>query len=114
MTGARLAAHLEAAGLMQRARAEGGFATVLQKGDPERGSIILMIAEKGSHYACLERFLTPNGGYEWGRSGPDSEAELAEIQDFVTKKRRFDPDLWLIELDIADGERFVAETTEFS
>ncbi|MBB3764804.1 DUF1491 family protein [Sphingomicrobium lutaoense] len=114
MSGERLAAHLEAAGLMARAREAGGFATVLQKGDAERGSIVLMIAEKGRHYGCLERMLSPSGRYEWTRSGPDGEAELAEIQDFVAKKRRFDPDLWLIELDIADAERFVAETTEFS
>jgi hypothetical protein len=31
------------------------------------------------------------------------------LQDLIARRRRFDPDLWLIELDIASAERFAAE-----
>ena len=110
---ARLAAGVEAKALMRRIMADGGFATVLAKGDEERGSILLVIAEKGRHFSCLERQLQMDGAYQWARTGPGSESEMAEISQFLEKKRRGDPDLWLIELDIADGERFVAEMTEF-
>lgn len=109
-----MAAHVEAAALMRRAESEGGFATVLHKGDPQRGTIILLVAQKGQHFACLERLMAISGSYHWTVTGPDQKAEMAEIRDFVAKKRRFDPDLWLIELDIAAAERFVAEMTEFS
>ncbi len=34
-----------------------------------------------------------------------------EIADFLARRTRFDDDLWAIELDIADPERFIAETT---
>ena len=34
-----------------------------------------------------------------------------EIADFLAKRARFDEDLWAIELDIAEPERFIAETT---
>ena len=34
-----------------------------------------------------------------------------KFRDFLAKRTRFDPDLWAIELDIADPERFIAETT---
>ena len=34
-----------------------------------------------------------------------------EIADFLARRARFDEDLWAIELDIADAERFIAETT---
>ena len=110
---ARLAAGIDAKALMRRIMVEGGFATVLRKGDEERGSILLVIAEKGRHFTCLERQLQVNGAYEWSETGPSSESEMAEISQFLEKKRRSDPDLWLIELDIADGKRFVAEMTEF-
>ena len=110
----RLAAGIEAKALMRRVMAEGGFATVLQRGDEDRGSLLLAIAEKGRHFACLERQLQVNGAYEWAVTGPGSKSEMAEIRDFLEKKRRVDPDLWLIELDIADGKRFVAEMTEIS
>ena len=111
---ARLAAGVEAKALMRRITSQGGFATILAKGDEERGSILLVIAEKGRHFSCLERQLQLDGSYHWARTGPASESEMAEISQFLEKKRRSDPDLWQIELDIADGERFVAEMTEIS
>lgn len=110
----RLAAHLEASALRQRAEAQGGFAAVLRKGDPQRGSLLLLISERGEHRCCLERLLGPTGDYEWRNSGPGADSETAEIRDFVAKRHRFDPDLWLIELDIPDSERFVAETIDLA
>ncbi|WP_265528176.1 DUF1491 family protein [Sphingomicrobium marinum] len=110
----RFPAALEVAALRRRAESNGGFAAVLHKGDADRGAILLLIAEKGRHFCCLERILDLDKGYIWQKSGPAENAETAEIRDFVANRRKADPDLWSIELDIADAERFVAETTEFS
>ena len=106
----RLPASLEAAGLIRRAEAQGGFAAILKKGDPDRGSILLIVASRGRHFTCLERMLAPDGGYHWRSVGPSESAGSAEISEFLAKRARFDADLWAIELDIADAERFVAET----
>jgi len=43
--------------------ADGGFATVLRKGDEERGSLLLIVTSRGRHMACLERILDLGGGY---------------------------------------------------
>jgi hypothetical protein len=107
----RLPAHLEVSGILRRAEALGGFATVLRKGDPERGSILLMIASRGRHFACLERMLSPEGDYAWKVTGPAESAGSIEIADFLAKRARFDEDCWAVELDIAEAERFIAETT---
>jgi len=96
---------------MRRATADGGFATVLRKGDPDRGSIMLAVTSRGVHRALLERVLAIDGDYQWQRSGPSESAGSAEIADFLARRARFDADSWLIELDIADAERFIAETT---
>ena len=32
-----------------------------------------------------------------------------ELQLLIERRRRFDPDLWILELDIASAERFAAE-----
>ena len=34
-----------------------------------------------------------------------------EIAEFLAKRARFDEDSWAVELDIAEPERFIAETT---
>ena len=94
---------------MRRATAEGGFATIIAKGDAERGSLLLIFTERGEQVALFERMLNAAGVYEWQKSGPKSEAPTSA--EWLEKRRRNDPDLWLIELDVPDAERFIAETT---
>ena len=111
MSNERLPAALEAAGLIRRAAADGDFATIIKKGDPDRGALLLVISSRGRHVACLERVLTLEGGYRWQAVGPGESAGSNEIRDFLAKRTRFDADLWAIELDVAEAERFIAETT---
>ena len=106
----RLPAHLEAAALIRQAEAEGGFGTVVKRGDAERGSLILLVASRGRHEACLERALGADGNYGWRRAGPTAGADSQTLADWSQKRIRFDEDSWLIELDIADPERFIVET----
>jgi hypothetical protein len=83
----------------------------MRKGDEERGSLILLVSNRGAHVACLERVLNLDGSYRWERAGPGESASSIEIADFLARRARFDEDFWAIELDIADPERFIAETT---
>ena len=83
----------------------------MRKGDEQRGSLLLFISSRGAHLACLERILDLDGAYRWERVGPSESASSVEIADFLARRTRFDEDLWAIELDIADAERFIAETT---
>ncbi len=108
--GERLPAHLEAAGLIRQAEAEGGFGTIVKRGDADRGALILLIASRGKHFACLERTLGSDVIYGWRRSGPAAGSDNQTLADWSQKRLRFDEDSWLIELDIADPERFIAET----
>ena len=107
----RLPAHLEASGFLRRAEAEGGFGTILKRGDPDRGVLILHLTRRGDHSGFLERALGADGDYGWQMVGPSPGAEPAALADWSQKRVRFDEDLWLIELDIPDPERFIAETT---
>lgn len=109
MTEPRLATSVVAGALMRKAQGEGGFAAVLAKGDPTSGAILLILTEKGGNPRVLERLLQPDGRYSWAQpfENPD------EVPAFVARRRRFDPDLWVIELDIPSTERFTAEMTGF-
>lgn len=110
MTDARLASGFEVGALRRLAEAMGGSATVVHRGDEERGQILLCVTQRGVYLTFLERALQPSGIYDWTRIGP--AADSAEKTDsFVQRRVKFDSDLWLIDLDIADGERFIAEIT---
>ena len=111
MTSGRLPAKLEITGLARRIEGEGGFATILQRGDPDGGALLLLVSSRGRHVACLERILGMSGSYEWRTTGPGDSADAAEVAAFLANRARFDPDSWAMELDIAEPERFIAETT---
>ena len=108
---ARLPTHVEVASILRRVSAAGDFATVIKRGDADRGSLLIFVSSKGRHVACLERVLAPGGDYRWQAVGPADSASSTEIADFLARRARFDVDLWAVELDIADPERFIAETT---
>jgi hypothetical protein len=50
------------------------------------------------------------GGYALMRCGPTPEEGLEALNLYIARRRRSDPDLWIIELDIPEAERFAAET----
>ena len=104
---ARLPSRLEATGFMRQAEAVGGFAHVVRKGDPDSGSLLLLIAQRGEAVALLERRLGSDFNYNWARFDPPGQ----DIRSFLSDRMRIDPDIWLIELDVPDAERFIAETT---
>ena len=83
----------------------------MKRGDEDRGSLLLFVSSRGVHVACLERVLSARGTYQWELVGPGESTGSNEIADFLARRARFDEDLWAIELDIADAERFIAETT---
>jgi hypothetical protein len=107
-----LASSVLVGGLVRKAEAEGGFAAVLAKGDPTAGSVIVVLVERGEGRIILERILQPDGAYKWQGTGGQSTDNIKKAEDvpaFVARRRRFDPDLWVLELDIPSAERFAAE-----
>ena len=104
----RLASSVLATALLRRAQDEGGIGAVLAKGDPTAGAIAVILAEKGRKACFLERLLQPDGSYSWQESRQNVENE-EEFRSFLERRRKYDPDLWIFELDIASAERFAAE-----
>jgi hypothetical protein len=109
---ARIAASVLASGLIRKAEGEGGFGAVLAKGDPTAGSILVILLEKGGNPRLFERLLQPDGRYCWQEGGSQRVENQREVPEFIARRRRFDPDLWVIELDIPSAERFAAEMND--
>jgi hypothetical protein len=105
---ARLASSVLVSALLRRAQDEGGFGAVLAKGDAAAGAIAVILAERGVRASFLERLLRPDGAYSWQASAGALESE-AEFQALLDRRRKYDPDLWILELDVASAERFAAE-----
>ena len=109
MSEARLAAGLEASALIRVVEAQGGFGAVIHKGDPERGALLLVIAERGRMEAVLARQFD-GLSYAWTKLPVDC-SDSANSRLFLEKRARNDPDEWQIELDTPSAQRLVAELT---
>lgn len=108
---ARLTSALLVSALVRRVANEGGNAVVVAKGDATAGSILLICLDKGLRTAFRERLLGVDGGYDWAEVGPALYAEYEEVEGWLSRRRARDPDLWIVELDIPNAERFAAETS---
>lgn len=104
----RLAPAMEVSALLAIASAQGGFGAVLHKGDPDRGVLLLVIAERGAPVRYLQRLLQNDGSYGWQAR---DIADSASLQQYIARACANDPDLWVVELDVPSSERFVAEMT---
>ena len=103
----RLPAHLEVSALIRRTQAEGGFGTVLQKGEKEAGTILLVLCENDTKARIYERMPTPEGTREWSLSRVQDPESKQEFNQYLSRRGEQDRDLWIIELDIAQGERLI-------
>lgn len=109
---ARLASSVVVAALIRRVQGGGGNAAVMARGDDTAGAILLVIASRGEPMRLLSRRLDAAGGYVWddlALPSPGGESGGQPVDELVERARRRDPDLWVLELDIADAQRFADE-----
>lgn len=105
---ARLPAHLEAGAILRLAESQGGFGTVLAKGERDAGTILLVTLCRGAGAALFERMPQLDGSRLFVATMRENPEKPHEFGEYLARRRAQDPDLWLIEVDIADPERFVA------
>ena len=107
---ARLPSGILVSALLRRVNDAGGIATMLARGDSQAGAILVLTLDHGAPPRLLERGIGPDGKTALMPAGPGDGAAADEIAAYWHRRRERDPDLWVIELDIAGAERFAAET----
>ena len=100
-------AHLEVSGLIRRTQSEGGFATVLRKGDADAGTLLIVLTESGRNGRAYERMPLPDGTRGWHCSKSQDPESPMDFEEWLDRRKRQDSDLWLVELDLAGGERLL-------
>lgn len=110
---ARLASGLFVTALLRQAHARGGSAVLVARGDPTAGALLIICREKGRLTSLCEQQLAQNGRYIWAPL-PLADGLTDEGLDILCRRRRhIDPDLWIVELDIVNAERFIAEMSDY-
>jgi hypothetical protein len=101
----RIATHMLVSAFIRRAAADGDFATVLRKGDPFAGALLLLGRSRGHNLALYEQFPTLEGSRNWQPVSPQAIESEEKLEDYLDRRVQRDPDLWVLELDVAFPER---------
>jgi len=107
----RLPAHVEVSGLLRAVQAAGGFATVLAKGERDAGTLLVICCDRGTQARAWERMPQRDGTRKWAVSKVQDAENPHDFSDYCDRRRSQDPDLWVVELDIADADRFIGNLT---
>ncbi|MEO0030637.1 MAG: hypothetical protein RIS94_395 [Pseudomonadota bacterium] len=107
MEEARLPARLEVSALLRRTEAAGGFAVVLRKGEPDAGTILIVMMDNQGLGTLFERMPTASGARKWCQVKRQDIENKQEFEDYLDRRASSDADVWIVELTIADGERLV-------
>ena len=105
----RLSAEMKVQSLLRLVNQNGGFGAVLKKGDLISGAILIQCVEKGEKPTLLENMPSLDGLPNWQQIWPQGTDKKKKLSEYLDQRFRFDPDLWLIELDIPDPERLIAQ-----
>jgi len=98
--------------LIRRAEQAGAFAYILRKGDDRAGAVILRITNLRTRDTLLLRQITAGDETKWIR--PIADASPEAIDAYIERERRFDPDLWVVEIEDTEGRHFLTETIQIS
>ncbi|MFC4253856.1 DUF1491 family protein [Altererythrobacter xixiisoli] len=103
----RLPAHIEAGGLLRAVESAGGFASVIARGERDAGTLLVICCEKGRDARLYERMPQADGTRSWSVIRVQDYENPREFWDYCSRRQLQDPDVWIVELDIANAERFI-------
>jgi hypothetical protein len=106
---ARLPAHLEVSAILRLAESFGGYAAVLVRGQRDAGTILIVTLCRGKGAVLYERMPGLDGSRSFVASKRENPENQQEFSDYCERRHHQDPDNWLIEVNIADPERFIAD-----
>lgn len=104
----RLKAGIFVRALIRRAEVEGASAFVVRSGAEEAGSIILKISKLDGSILVLNQARNAKGELVWAQALGGWTAE-ARAGAWCDKQVKFDPDVWILEIEDRQGRAFVDE-----
>jgi len=98
--------HLWVSALLRRAGLGGAFATIVHKGDEERGDVVVKVTSERGQARLYAPAFNPEGPTEFERLSVETEADADSL---IAKRQKMDRDLWVIEIEDREGRHFLVE-----
>jgi len=105
---ARLKAGFFVCAVIRRAEVAGAQAYVVKKGSEEAGAVFLKVSRLDGTCTVLNQVVGSDGERVWARPLGESCDDVSATAYFA-KQQKYDPDLWIIEIEDRQGRAFVDE-----
>jgi hypothetical protein len=97
--------------LIRRAELAGAFGVVARKGDPRAGAVLVKALNRTDGSARLYAEATRlDGERVWMQPTPSTEEP--DLDRYIERAIRIDPDVWVVEIDDKQGRHFLTEPVE--
>ena len=97
--------------LIRRAQLGGAFATVGRRGDSRGGAVLVKLVNRRAGEARLLAEATRGDGERFWMQPIGSTSE-PDLDAYLEKAIRIDPDVWVVEIDDPEGRHFLTEPVE--
>jgi len=99
------------AALIRRAELAGGYSAVIRKGDARAGAVLVKVLNRAEGTARLYAEATRGDGERvWMQPAPSDQEP--DLDRYIERAARVDPDVWVVEIDDRHGRHFLTEPVE--
>lgn len=103
MSEARIQTEIWVQACVRRGNIDGIAVTVVHKGDPARGSVIVKLNCFEQGCVVLAETRDETGSRAWIRGTGANPVAEADADAYIARNRKYDPDLWVIEVEDRQG-----------
>jgi hypothetical protein len=108
-----LATDIWVSALIRRAEQSGAFAVVVRKGDARAGAVLVKVLNRGDGSSRVYAEATRMDGERVWMQPANSTLEQ-DLDKYIERAVRVDPDLWVVEIEDRQGRHFLTEPVEKS
>lgn len=97
--------------LIRRAEIGGAFGVVVRKGDARAGAVLVKVLNRTDRTARLYAEATRMDGERvWMQ--PQLTDQEQDLDRYIERAARIDPDIWVVEIEDREGRHFLTEPVE--
>ena len=104
----RIKTAIQIKAIIRRAEVAGAQAFLIRRGQEDAGALFLKISRLDGTLTILNQARRGDGELIWTKPLGDNIDESSASQ-YLEKQLRFDPDLWILEIEDREGRAFVDE-----
>jgi hypothetical protein len=104
----RLKSAMQVQAITRRAEVCGAHAFLVRRGSEEAGALFLKLSRLDGTFMVLNQARRGDGELVWSMPLGNSTDENA-VNAYLERQIRFDPDLWILEIEDREGRAFVDE-----